>query len=233
MTDHVAGYWEDDDREEGTLERVEECKGGWSVTSSSGWGCFVSAEYGVAPKVGDRFVTWGSIGRPIRGQAINGRILYYRTPDEQRVEDLKQSEKIKADRVAEYESKRSEYDAKVAALPAPLRERVEAFRAFKPEWRWNYEPYELACCEEAARLAAHFKTVDALKAFSKLGYDEQKAEYPEMDSGHSGNTWGMSIRLAWLLIAKPDLLVQEHGAICALVGCEDCGCYAAREKSAA
>jgi hypothetical protein len=231
MTDNVAGYWEDEDRDDTTIERVEPTKGGWSITRADHWSCFVSDEYGVEPKVGDRFSSWG--GTFMRGMAINGHVLFYRTPAEQEIEHEQERARMKANRVAEYEGKRSEYDAKVAALPAPLRERVEAFRAFKPEWRWEYEPYELACCEEAARLAAHFKTVDALKAFSKLGYDEQKAEYPEMDSGHSGNTWGMSIRLAWLLIAKPDLLVQEHGAICALVGCEDCGCYAAREQSAA
>jgi hypothetical protein len=227
----MTGYWDDEEREEGTIERVDECKGGWSVKSSSGWSCHVSDEYGVTPKVGDRFTTWGSFGRPIRGQAINDRVLYYRTSAEQDAENDKARATMKADRVAEYEGKRATFDAKVAALPAPLRERVEAFRAFKPEWRWDYEPYELACCEEAVRLAAKFKTGDALKAFSTLGYDEQKAAYPEMDSGHSGNTWSVSLRLAWLLCEKPDVLAREHGALCPLVGCEDYGCFASREAA--
>jgi hypothetical protein len=227
----MTGYWDDDEREEGIIARVGALHDGWyDVTTEDSWGCGVRAEYGVEPKVGDRITTWGSLGRPIRGQAINGRVLYYRSHAEQQVENDKERAKMKSDRVAEYECKRATFDAKVAALPAPLRDRVEAFRAFKPEWRWDYEPYEVACCEEAARLAAKFKTGDALKAFSKLGYDEQKAAYPEMDSGHSGNTWGVSIRLAWLLCEKPDVLVQEHGALCPLVGCEDYGCFASREE---
>lgn len=225
--DTNAGYWDDDERDDTTIERVDECKGGWTITRADHWSCFVGAEYGIEPKVGDHFTSWG--GTFMRGMAINDHVLYYRTRAEQDIENEKERARMKADRVAEYEGKRATYDAKVAALPVPLRARVEAFRAFKPEWRWDYEPYELACCEEAARLAAHFKTGDALKAFSSLGYDAQKAEYPEMDDGHSGNTWSMSIRLAWLLCEKPDLLVKEHGAMCPLVGCEDYGCFSARE----
>lgn len=248
-----SNYWDDDEREEGTIERVEsdeaakefgrmglaakratQRKGYYSVTSSNGWTCSVSTEYGIVPAVGDRFVTWGSIGRPIRGMAVNGAVLYYRTPDEQRVEDQKASEKHKADRVGEYEGKRAEWDARVAALPDALRARVEGFRAHGGDaWRWSYEPYEMACCEEAARLNARFKTGDEVQAFSKLEYTEQKAAHPNMDDGHSGNTMSMSIRLAWLLAEKPELLPQEHGAMCPLVGCEDYGCYAARSEAAA
>lgn len=227
--------WNDDEREEGTIEEVDKyADGSFSVTSSDGWSCTVGAKYGVEPKVGDSFVTWGSIGRPIRGMALNGAILYYRSPDEQKVEDQKQSEKYKADKVAEYEGKRAEWDARAAALPEPLRARVEGFRAHGGDaWRWSYEPYEMACCEESARLYARFKTGDEVKAFSKLEYAEQKAAHPNMDDGHSGNTLGMSIRLAWLLAEKPELLPQEHGAMCPFVGCEDYGCYAARSKEAA
>ena len=230
----MSGYWDDTEREEGILERVDGPERGWySVTSSHGWSCGVSAEYGVEPKVGDRFITWGSFGRPIRGQAINGRVLYYRTPDEQRAEDAKALDRMKSERIAEYKGKRADFDVRVAALPAPLRERVEGFRAHGGDaWRWSHEAYEMACCEEAARIAARFGTGDAIKAFAALGHDEQKAAHPDMDTGHSGNTWGMSLRLAWLLAEKPDLLAKEHGALCPLVGCEDCGCWAARSKAA-
>lgn len=227
-----VGYWDDEQRDEGTLTRVEGPHDGWySVTSDNGWSCGVSAEYGVEPKVGDRFVTWGGIGFAIRGQAINGRVLYYRTPDEQRVEDDKQVARMKAEKIAEYEGKRSDFDARVAALPVPLRERVEAFRAFGGDnWRWEYEPYEMACCEEAARIAARFPHGDDIKAFSRLAYEQQKAAHPTMSNDHSGNTWGMSCRLAYLLVEKPELVAMEHAAICPLVGCTDAGCYAARSE---
>lgn len=228
-----ANYWDDEEREEGVIERVDPLHQGWySVTSSNGWTCGVSAEYGVEPKVGDRFITWGAFGRPIRGQAINNQVLYYRSPAEQDTEDAKQREEHAAARITEYESKRAEYDTRVEALPAPLRERIEGFRANNPSWRWEYEPYELACCEEAARLSARFQTGDALKAFSKLDYHAQRVAYPEMSSDHSGNTWGMSLRLAYLLVQLPELVAKEHAAICPLMGCASAGCYAGRQAEA-
>lgn len=229
-----AAAWLDLDREEGTLTEVSGVENGWcSVTSSNGWSCGVEITYGVVPKVGDRFITWGRIGWPIRGQAVNDTVLYYRTPDEQLLEDQRLADKRQAERIADYESKRTEYDARVAALPALLRERVEGFRARGGfEWQWNHEPYEMACCEEAARLVRRFPTVDALKAFAAIkDYNAQKTAYPEMDSGHSGNTWGMSLRLAMLCLAQPESVARMHAAICALTGCEDAKCWAASQHT--
>lgn len=237
----MSNYWDDDEREEGTLTKVEPSETAdehghswYSVTSSSGWSIGVSDEYGVAPKVGDTFVTWGRIGRPVRGQAINGQVLYYRTPDEQRAEDQRQSDKAKSERIAEYEGKRADYDARVLLLPAPLRERIEGFRAFGGDaWRWSSEPYEMCCCEEAARLVARFVTGEEIEAFGKLEHHQQKMVHPNMDDGHSGNTWGMSLRLAYYLASEPVAVPKLHAAICPLLGCEDAGCWAVREKAAA
>jgi hypothetical protein len=225
--------WEDTEREEGALTLAERHGDSFSVTSSNGWSIGVPASYGVEPKVGDRFVTWGSFGRPVRGMALNGRVLYYRTPAEQDAEDQRQADAHKAERIAEYESKRADFDRRVAALPAPLRERIEGFRAFKGEaWRWEFEPYEMACCEEAARIAARFNTADAVRSFAKLPYEAQKQAHPTMDDGHSGNTWGTALRLAVLLCERPELVARDHAGICALVGCEDAGCFAARAGGA-
>lgn len=229
MTEKHAA-WNDPEREEGTIERVEGPHNGWyQVTSSNGWSCGVSEEYGVVPKVSDPFVTWGSFGRPIRGQAIGYVVLYYRTPAEQDVENAKAAEKIRADKVAEYEGKRTEFETRVAALPDKLRERIEGFRSFKGEgWRHEFEPYELFCCEEAVKIHAAFPSVEQIQAFSKMEYAAQKAAFPALSTEHSGNTFSMSVRLAFHLTNNPDLLPKEHGALCALVGCEDYGCYASR-----
>lgn len=227
--------WNDDEFESGYLTKVNgpSATGWYDVTSSTGWSCGIDGQYGVVPKIGDEFTTWGRMGFPIRGQALNGRVLYYRTQAEQDVADQQEAERVKAGRIAAYESKRAQHDARVAALPAPLRERVEGFRAHGGDaWRWEFEPYEMACCEEAARLAARFKTGDAIKAFSALGYDAQKAAHPTMDAGHSGNTWGMSIRLAWLVVEKPELVAKEHAALCCLTGCGQARCYASRKGGA-
>lgn len=204
---------------------------GWySVTSSNGWSCGVSAEYGVEPKVGDHFVTWGDFGRPIRGVAVARRVLYYRTPAEQEIEDARSAERHRAKRIAEYEGRRATMDERVSALAIPLRRRVEAFRVFGGDaWRWSHEEYEVMCCEEASAIAAAFPTSKTLRAFIALGdYDAQKAAFPAMSGGHSGNSWGFSQRLALHLVEHPELVEQEHGALCPLVGCEDYGCHAVR-----
>lgn len=226
--------WIDHEREEGTLTRVDGPRDGWySVTSSNGWGCGVSAEYGVEPKVGDAFVTWGTFGRPIRGQAINRHVLYYRTPAQQDVQQQIEADARKAEKIAEYESKRSDYDRRVAALPPLLRSRIEGFRARGgDEWRWDHEPYEMACCEEAGRLVQHFQTADAIAAFAKLDWKEQEAAFPQMDKGHSGNTWGFSVMLAKLVLTKPQHVVEMHAAICPLVGCADAHCWSTTQRAA-
>jgi hypothetical protein len=227
--------FDDMERSEGTLTRVDRHDdGSYSVTSSTGWSCGVAKEHGVRPKVGDEFVTWGSIGRPIRGQAINGHVLYYRTPAEQKVEDQKRSDEYEVRKLAEYEGKRDDFDRRVAALPDPLRERIEKFRAFKGDsWRWEFEPYELFVCEEAAKIAAHLNTARAIERFGKLSYEQQKEAFPQMSDQHSGNTFGAAVTIAYALADKSEYVWQMHGALCPLVGCGDYGCYAAREKVSA
>jgi hypothetical protein len=232
----APGYaaWLDGERRETLLTKVDASADGYSVTSDDGWSFWVSAEHGVAPMVGDAFVTWGSIGRSVRGVAVNGSVLYYRTHDEQRSHELRQADERKAEQVAEYEGKRADFDARVAALPVPLRERVDGFRARGGDaWRWEFESYELMVCEEAARLAAAFPKAAALRKFAKLrDYDAQKAAYPAMDNGHSGNSWGASVSLALMLHEHPESVPQQHGALCPLVGCGDYRCWATTQAAA-
>ena len=44
----------------------------------------------------------------------------------------------------------------------------------------------------------------------------------------SGNTWGAAKYFALLLVDHPERLPKEHAVICALVGCEQAGCWAGR-----
>lgn len=222
--------WLDADHEVHRITKVGPLVQGWyDVGFGECMGIGIEARYGVEPRVGDEFAMWGGFGFPARGMALNGRVLFYRTPDEEREHQARENDKRQAERIAEYEGKRADYDRRVAALPAPLRERIEGFRAFKGEtWRWEFEPYEMASCEEAARIAERFNTADAVRRFAKLPYEKQRAAHPTMDSGHSGNTWGHALRLAVLLCERPDLVPNEHAAICPIVGCKDAGCWSAR-----
>lgn len=226
--------WLDHEREELTIKSVRpESGGGFSVTFEDGMSFWVQKEYDCTPEVGDKAVLWGrGMGYAVRGLAVAGRVLYYRTDAEQKAKEQQDIDERHAQKLADYESKRSDYDKRVAALPDPLRLRIEGFRDFAGDgWRWEYEPYELASCEEAARLVKHFADPDALVFFSKLDYADQKQEYPEMDDGHSGNTWGNALRFAHATLTRPEIVPQMHAAICPLVGCESAGCYAARKEA--
>ncbi len=84
--------------------------------------------------------------------------------------------------------------------------------------------YELAACEEAVRIAKVCETEEEVRRFGALSFDEQKAMVPCMDDGHSGNTFGMAVRLALHFVTKPENVWLDHAAIAALVGCYEAGC---------
>jgi hypothetical protein len=223
----------DTDREyqEGKIEQVHAWSKGWEVTWG-GWTLLVPNDTcQQAPAIGEMMRCYGKgIGSTVRGIAVNGRVYRYRTPAEERRHQSDMVDRHKRQRRDDYEAKRPDFDARVAALPEPFQLRIERFRGLGGnEWRYQFEPYELFTCEQAAAFAAELKTVDELKAFSALGYEEQRARLPAMSDGHSGNTFGAACQLAGCMITNPELVAKMHGAMCALAGCEEYGCFAAHE----
>jgi hypothetical protein len=45
-----------------------------------------------------------------------------------------------------------------------------------------------------------------------------------MANGHSGNTFGCALHLAFVYTEAPEFVVEQHGALTPLVGCEAYGC---------
>lgn len=215
------------------LDKVERYsdESGWSLGFDSyGFGFRDNDnESGVVPKVGDTMRQYGrGFGHAVRGLFINGQKVYYRTAEEDQAHFQRQQAKRDRESIAKWEKGRVEADARIAALPSVFRERIEAFQQ-KDNWRWRYEGYELFTCEEAVKIAAHFKSRAEIAAWAELTYEEQQRVFPLSDE-HSGNTAGQARMLAALYLERPELILQMHGAMCPLVGCEDYGCYAAREK---
>jgi hypothetical protein len=76
---------------------------------------------------------------------------------------------------------------------------------------------------------------DALLNLEALGYINHDLNgyqfelidklFPFIDSGHSGNTWGCTMSLAYWLLKEPAVATQLHGAMVYLVGCEAYGCH--------
>lgn len=202
---------------------------GWSMTRDDGWCFFCPATSPVEPKPGDtaRFYSRG-IGYTVRGLFINEHRVFYRTDAEQREHDRQQAAEKKRERQYDFDKNRAAIDARVAALPEVFQQRLERFRNGNPEFRVEYEGYELFCCEQAIMLADLLKTPDAIKAFHDLPWEQQLAQVPESHrdafQGHSGNTMGASFRLAYHLLTNEANVVREHGALVPVVGCKEYGC---------
>lgn len=222
------------------IDGVEAAKDGYSVHMSSGWSFFIAKEYdgethGIVPTVGDSVRTYGEFGRPVRGLFINGRKVYYRTEEEQDAENRRLVEASQRKRRVEFEEKRAELDAKYEALPPIFKERIDRFRNNNPDFRWEFEGYEMFCCEEAVKLAKHLGTVEAMERYCALAasetfrknralwdieWEQQKAidRAAGLSNDHSGNTHGAAVMLALLYLRQPNDVARMHGALAPLVG---------------
>jgi hypothetical protein len=228
---------------------------GWGITCSDGWSFFV-LDKGVEPHVGDTARFYGrGLGSVVRGLDIEGREVFYRTPEQQQEHDARENERRAQERRDQYEANKTALDASFDSLPQEFKDRIAGLRERNPEFRWEYENYEMMVCVDAVRMARACESPDIgtqlkvhgirlengewaddpagrLQAFAAINskannyrYELQRELIPSLSDGHSGNSFGAAVRLAYLYLTQPDLVEKEHGALCPLVGCEDYGCY--------
>jgi len=125
------------------------------------------------------------------------------------------------ERREEFVESKADLDAKYEALPAPLKARIDRFRAERDDFRIDGEAYEMAAVADAPKIARalaeqHGWTLTgdcaapgvsrddieaAIKDYWNLPYKEQTRLVPNLDPGHSGNTFGGACRLAAGLLA--------------------------------
>jgi hypothetical protein len=216
---------QDLDFDDTTITQVIPSEDGYEITRSEGWCFYVPRKYGVEPKVGDtaRFYP-ASIGRSVRGLVINGTTIYYRTEAESR-EMLKQKlAEADVKRRQEFETRRTDHDRRIAALPDVFQRRIRKFQDASPDFRWKHEGYELMCCEQAVLFSDTLKTTEAIAAFHDADWEVAKAQVPGLEDGHSGNSFDFACRLARSYLTDPELVYLDHGALTILVGCEDYVC---------
>lgn len=227
MSSRVTAKARDTYEEHTITEVTPHGDSGWSILMNDGMGFSVPADSPIEPEIGMTARLYpGRTGLPVRGLDLNGIEVFYRTEEEERERHETWVAEQRAKRREELEATREDRDAKIATLPDPLRERMEGFHERGgDEWRAEYEEYELSICVDAAKVAAALPDADAVRAFHEKGYEQQREIVPDTSDGHSGNSWGMVIRLAHLMHSNPSLVPKEHGGICPLVGCENCCCW--------
>lgn len=229
----------DEEYEDSTITEVKEFDDYYDLRfESMGIGMAKSYDghppHGIVPKIGDQYRSYGEFGQPARGMAINGILVYWHSPDEQRDIHKEWVAQANQDRRDKFEKERPSLDAQYEALPDIFKKRIDRFRQNNPDFRWEYESYELFCCTEAMKFVNHFKTFEAFERYAALTQcsitDEKERWYREWEEqkaidraagiadGHSGNTHGMAVALAGYYLRQPEAVAKLHGALSPLVG---------------
>jgi len=125
-------------------------------------------------------------------------------------------------RIEEFEKNKAQLDKDFDNLPKPFQDRIARFRENNPEFRVDYEGYEMFCCKEAVKMAEALKTPEEVQRFSELSCDEQR-KLVDFDEGHSGNTFGSAVRLAYWYLKEHNMVSQLHASLSPLVGSEESG----------
>lgn len=216
--------------EDHVIEQAEEAGDYYSLSFVGGMGFGLSkAHLGErVPRAGQTVRLYGrGFGSVVLGASLDGVLLWRETEDEYRQRMTIDAEIRRSAERAEVDANRAERDARVAALPVCFRKRIARFRRNNPDFYWEHEDYEMAACVDAVKIADAFREADnpsdALMAFHRLPWADQKAAVPDLSDGHSGNTFGMAVRLAHHYLTDERLVFADHATIAPLTGCE-CGC---------
>lgn len=205
------------------VESVIKSDGYFHITTKEGTGFGLDLKYNVEPKEGDSIEMETTNGSTIRGLKLNSVEVFYKTDEDLAREHKEWCENNKKRQLEEFEKEKDSLDAKYNALPKVFQERIDKFRTNNPNFRVEYESYEMFCCEQAVEIANALQTKEAIKEFADLDWEQQKEKVPNLDGGHSGNTFGMSCRLAYWYLDNPENVAKAHGSLSVLVGSEEYG----------
>lgn len=138
--------------------------GGFTLTHEGGTSFGYSHPKGIAaPEVGDRIRVWDPplLGNRVRGLALRGTVLFYRTEEETRARDEADAAKENRERKRKYEEEeKAEFQKRYEALPEAFQRRLDKYRnGPNPDFGWEYEGYELFCCEQAVVYAEEARRV--------------------------------------------------------------------------
>lgn len=197
-------------------------------------GCFLAESPNYEPKKGDtvELIYLNGPFTPIRGIVFheNGKIPHivkYQTEEEYQAEVKREREKEEEEKRLEWETNgRKDFIERFNRLPDYFQKRLYRFFKNNSDFGPEYLPYELMCCEQAIVIsnALQRKAIPA-DQFKELKYEEQKEIVPDLDEGHSGNSFGFSFLMARLIMeGKTEVVEEIHGALAPLVGSEKYGC---------
>jgi len=204
------------------IKRVTESDDWYSIELDNSTGFGLEKKYGYVPQVGDEIKLCGEFGSEIRGVFANGKEIFYKSDEQLEQERKEWLENHEKEKQAKFKEQKAELDKDYEALPVEFQKRIDRFRKNNPRFRVDYESYEMFCCKEAVKIAETLKTPEAIEEFRTLEYEEQKKMVAFSD-GHSGNTFGCALALAYWYVKEKDNVAKMHGALSPLVGSEAYG----------
>jgi hypothetical protein len=191
------------------------------------------------PGPGQMVLLYGKgMGYSVRGIVLprqpgitEDRVYRYATPVEQVHKDVTRFQADRDQKRRDFDLKRAEFDAWLSSVPPEFQERIARFRKVSPDWESEFGPYEKFVCSEALKIAAVLHDPDKIKEFAESTPGQQVKIVPDIAfEEHSGNTFSAACNLAYVYTKEPSSVPKWHGALCALVGCKDYGCFAAHPE---
>lgn len=177
--------------------------GPYDITMHNGWSFSLSNKFALTsgkttPQPGDFIRQWGGgIGQQIRGVQINDHMYSYKTNEMLREENKIWSDVWTWQKRVDFQKNEEKIRARIANLPQFFQDRIQRFINRDENFLADDAGYELFIYEEAVKLAAHFTTKEEVEAFHKLSYPEQNEIWTDAAEGHSGNTYGSAIHIAY------------------------------------
>lgn len=207
-----------------TLEGVEDGGDCWDIIVDKG-AILSIPKTGFVPLPGMLAKFYGKgFGYSVRGVIISDVVIYYRTPEEAELDHKAYCKKMDEDRARNLKKNMAKMDEAYNKLPDIFKARIDGFRKTNPNFRRDYEEYEMFCIKEAIKIAETLNDPEKVIEFSKGDYNQKLFLVPTIDEGHSGNTLGCATHLAYLYLSNPGMIAKTHGALVPLVGCEEYGC---------
>lgn len=219
----------DESAENYTIKEIHEHDDSWSISTKEDTGFMIKKKWGLEPEVGDIVTLYTQGLSFIRGIDLNGQQVFYKTDAQLEAHHQKEKYRIEKEKEEKFVENKEKMDAQYDALPEVFRKRIARFRFNNPKFRQDYEEYELFCCEQAVIIANALKTPEKVKEFKEMDWESQMELIPEIDSGHSGNTFGCAIGLAYWYLNDADIVPKMHGALAPLVGSKEYGEFPNKE----
>lgn len=187
---------------------------GFDIRMSDGWSFWADpAPDGYVPQFGSVIRQYRIGLSGILGIVIDDHVFRYKTL----AQDIAEREAWVEQRRAEARKEFPARDKLIAELPEVFQQRIHKFQR-APLFREDLEGYELLVCQEAVAIAKRLKTERKLQIWSRLSHEHQKRFMPELSDGHSGNSFYMSVVLAYAYITDPESVPKIYGAMAPAVG---------------